>query len=476
MRGWLLAGALLWAGVAEGATLEDRACPFAENSTELIAMCHRLTREDDGVQIEFDVAVLTPAQTKSAGHVIYVPGGPGEAPVSEDGLFASLLNAFRDHTIILFNPRGTEGTIPRMKCDFGGIIWKKSFGGKNSARKLRDCIYRFTFEGPYPELFTSKRIADDIDAMVRALGVTEVGLYGISYGTEAAMHVLADSPRWLKFAILDSVSLPGQSSVRDEMVARDRFLATLDDLCFAQGRCSGIARGDAATLTEWTAQFDETPLELLLSDENMWDFDAVGVMDYLGGLGAYPDGLAVAVSMIERLETSRLSALGWMGADIAAEKEFTAENIEILLQAYADTYEFSDIRTARALSQYKRDRAAVVDQIRLLGIWRGSRPREAAFVDPTLEPQALDIPVLVMSGGMDTSTPVEWAQALNLRFTGIDHMVYPSLGHAVSAGPVEAATFPELSAQLRCASRAVRVFIDPTHSLDEECKRYKAGD
>lgn len=467
---------LLWAGASEAATLEDRPCPFAENPTTHIAMCHRMTRQDSGVEIAFDIAVLAPVQTKSVGHVIYVPGGPGDAPVSEDGLFDSLLGAFRDHTIILFNPRGTAGTTPRMRCDFGGIIWKKSFGGKNSARKLRKCIHRFTFEGPYPELFTSKKIADDVDAMVKALEVTQAGLYAISYGTEATLHLLAQSPRWLEFAILDSVSLPGQSSVHDEMVARDRFLAALDDLCFVQGNCSTIARGDAANLTEWTAQFDEAPLELFLSDGNLWDFDAVDVMDYLGGLGSYPDGLDIAVGMIERLETSRLSALGWMSIDIAANREFTVANVELLLQAYADTYEFADIRTARKLSQYKRNRATVVDQIRLQQIWRGGRPREVAFVDPTLQTEALDMPVLVMSGALDTSTPVEWAQALNQRFTGVDYVVYPSLGHAVSAGPLDAITVPELSEQLRCASRAVRVFIDPTLSVDEECKRYDAGE
>ena len=473
---FLIAALLFWAGGAEAATLKDRPCPFASDPASFIASCHRLSREADGEQIEFDVAVLTPAQRKSFGHVIYVPGGPGEAPVSEDGLFDSLLEPFLDQTIVVFNPRGTEGTIPRMKCDFGGLIWKKSFGGKNSAKRLRKCIYRLTFDGPYPELFTSKKIAEDIEAMVGALGIAQAGLYAISYGTEASLHLLAQSPRWLKFAILDSVSLPGQSAVRDEMVARDRFLTALDDLCFMQDGCSIIARGDARNLTEWTAQFDETPLELLVAEDNLWDFDAVGIMDYLGRFGAYPNGLDIAGSMIEALETNRLSARGLMISDITLEKEFTADNIEVLLQAYADTYEFADIKTARKLSQYKRNRAAAVDQIRLLKIWRGGRPREAVFLEAKAHPDELEIPVLVMSGGMDTSTPIEWALALDQRFTGIHHIIYPYLGHAVSAGPVEATTFPDLSIQLQCASSAIRAFIDPTVSLDEECKRYGAGE
>ena len=473
---FLIAALLLWTGAAKSATLEDKPCHYAEAPTTHIAMCHRLTREDGGIQIEFDLAVLTPAQTKSVGNVIYVPGGPGEAPVSGGGLFDSLLTPFRDHTIIVFNPRGTEGTTPRMKCDFGGLIWKKSFGGKNSARKLRKCIFRLTMEGPYPELFTSKKIADDIDAMVGALGMPKAGLYGISYGTEAALHLLAQSPRWLDFAILDSVSLPGQSGVRDVMVARDRFLAALDEICFAQEGCSALARANAGNLTEWTLQFDEVPLEMYLADDNLWDFNAVEMMDYLGQLAAYPNGLDIAGTIIELLETSRLSARGWIIADIAANKDFTAKNIEVLLQAYADTYEFSDIRTARNLSRYKRNRASAVDQIRLQGIWRGGRPREAAFLEATEQAEALNVPVLVMSGALDTSTPLEWAQALSQRFTGIEHKIYPLLAHAVSAGPLEATTFSELSGQLRCASRAVRAFIDPTLSVDAECERYEAGE
>jgi len=475
VRALLLALLLMLAEDAGAATLADKPCPFAVPVTTHRAVCSRFSRDDDGARITFDVAVLTPSSRRSLGHVVYIPGGPGEAPVSEDGLFDDLLFPFADRTIVLFNPRGTMGTTPKMTCDFGATIWDEDFGGAEAQAILRDCLARFDRDGPDPGRFTSLEIAEDIDALIGALGVVRAGIYGISYGTEAGLHLIAQAPPWLAYAILDSVSVPGVSGIVDEMNARDRFLSSLDQRCFQRQQCSALVRAGADSLTEWAAQFDAEPLEIYLRDGAQWSFDGLDILDYLAQLGSYRDGLDLARTLISLLQTGRLRALGWMSADIAMQTDFAARNLPLLLEAYADTYDPGHIDTIRTPTQYEGDVQSAVLQLKLYDLWHGNRPREADFLAGGREEARM--PVLMLSGGVDPFTPVEWAQALHERFTGVQHYVFPSLGHAVSVTTGGPSPDPLMADQTRCAGDAIRAFLNPTITPDFHCSTsYRTGD
>lgn len=447
-------------------------CPFASDAPTHRATCSRFTREDDGLSIAFDVAVLTPSTRKSIGHVLYIPGGPGEAPVSEDGLFDDLLIPFANRTVVLFNPRGTRGTEPRLACDFGALVWDEDFGDAAAQAILRDCIARFGRDGPDPARFTSLDIAEDIDALAGALGILSMGLYGISYGTEAGLHLVAQEPDWLEFAILDSVSVPGVSGTKDEIKARDRFLTALDRLCFAGARCPAIARGDATTLSDWAAQFDDAPLGVYVQDDVEWTLESTDILDYLSQLGAYRNGLDLALALIGSLETGRLRALGWIRGDIVSNTAFMAENLPLMLQAYADTYDPGDADIIRRPTRYPLDLEDAAMHLDFYRLWRGARAREARFLKG--EYAVPGIPVLVLSGGLDPFTPVEWAEALHRRLGGLQHYIFPHLGHAVSINTGTVSGESDITTQMHCAGGAVRAFLDPTLDPDDLCQAYRA--
>lgn len=457
---------------AGAATLAPKPCPFARKIASHRAACSRLERGEGGTRVAFDVAVLTPSTRRSTGHVVYIPGGPGEAPVSADGLFADLLAPFSDRTVILFNPRGTLGTEPRMTCDFGDLVWEETFGDARARAVLRACIDRLDREGPDRALFSSSGIAEDIDALIRALGVARAGLYGISYGTEAGLHLIARAPRWLGFAILDSVSVPGVSGMADEMAARDRFLAEIDRTCFTEERCSALVRDGAESLADWVGQFDETPLVLHLDRGGEWALDGAEMLDTLGQLAAYPDGLDLSLHLVALLQTGRLSATGWIRTDIAANTAFAARSLPLMLEAYSDTFEEGDAALLDRPTRYTRDRNSAAVQLAFQRLWHGARPREANFLDGAA--QAVPVPVLVLSGGVDPFTPVEWARALHGRFTGLDHYIFPLLGHAVSIVPTLSVSDAEMTAQLRCAHGVMRAFLNPTLRPDAACRAYRS--
>lgn len=472
MKRALAALALFIAPAAEATPLTPIPCPFdTESITTHHATCSRFNREDRGARIGFDVAVMMPQIRKGIGHVLYIPGGPGDAPVAADGWFGDILRIFPDRTLILFNPRGTKGTTPRLDCPLGETVWQEDFADGEVRDILQDCHMRFAEEGPDPMLFTSQHIAEDVMALVAALGLDRVGIYGISYGTEAALHIVATAPDWLDFAILDSVSVPGVAGTAEIIAARDRFLDALSERCFTAKGCTPFARTGYESLTEWAAQFDVKPLALHMNDATVWTLDGTAMLDQLTQLSIYPNGLSLAQVTIDHLATNRISALGGLWMLNVYSIEYIRENLPLLLQAYADTFEPSDYEILNRESVYPRDRQAEHQFLGLYALWRGAQPREANFLNAAPR-GAVPVPVLVLSGGLDTLTPPEWAIALHQRFAGMAHYLYPLLGHAVSIGQASEDNGPEMAAQMRCAGAAIQVFLDPTQQQDDECKNY----
>ncbi len=469
---------LLGMGSAQAASLSDSDCPFAEETHQPThrAQCYRFTRKDGNVTVAFDIARLTPTAGPEKRAVLYIPGGPGDDPVSEDGPPPDLLAYFRNHTVLMLNPRGVPGTSPRMDCDISALLWREEFDSGAALPLLEACRAAVQKDGLSPALFNARAIADDIDEMIPALGLSQAGLYAISYGTEAALHLIADAPQWLDFAILDSVSPPGLSGYDDELAARDRFLDAVSERCFAREHCAPFARAGYDTLADWAVQFDETPVSFMIGpEETDWSMDGADVLDFLGELSAYPDGVLVALALVDQLAGNRLGAIAFMRNDIASSVEFMKPNLPLSLSAYADTYSDADLKAVAYPVRYPTDRQGWRDLLSAYAAWQGDAAREAAFVPEDAGPVPVQSRVMILSGGLDTATPAPWAGVLERRFSGLDRFIFPNLGHAVSFGAGADTGDADIARELRCASTAVRAFVDPAVSLSEICSLYRIG-
>ncbi len=474
----LLLAVFFGTGAAQAASLDGIDCPFAAETHAPThrAQCYRFTREDAGVSVSFDIARLTPTGGPGKGAVLYIPGGPGDGPVSEDGPPPDLLAYFRDHTVLMLNPRGVPGTSPRMDCDFNAFLWQEELDREAALPALGACRAAVDQAGLSPALFNARAIADDIAEMIPALGLSQAGLYAISYGTEAALHLIADAPQWLGFAILDSVSPPGLSGYDDELAARDRFLDAVSERCFTGERCGPLTRMGYDGLADWAAQFDETPVTFSIGpDEADWSMDGADVLDFLGELSAYPDGVLVAIALVDQLASNRLGAIGFMREDIASSVDFMRPNLPLSLSAYADTYSDADLKAIAYPVRYPTDQNGWRDLLSAYATWQGNDAREAAFIPEFGPPSPLKSRVLILSGGLDTATPVPWAGALERRFSGLERFIFPTLGHAVSFGAGADTDDADIARELRCASTAVRAFVDPAVSLSDPCSLYRIG-
>ncbi|MGW6407980.1 alpha/beta fold hydrolase [Streptomyces vinaceus] len=151
------------------------------------------------------------------GTVAVNPGGPGEVAIDRAEHFATALNGLlHDHDLLLVDPRGT-GRSERMPCGLTDADYR--FGTREEQREaVARCARRL---GPRAQAYTTAATADDIDAVRGLLGVPQLTLYGLSYGTYLMPVYASRHPERVRSIVLsgayplafDPLGRPGAQAV-----------------------------------------------------------------------------------------------------------------------------------------------------------------------------------------------------------------------------------------------------------------------
>jgi len=130
----------------------------------------------------------------SAPAVVALEGGPGFGGIASGQSFADMLGPLlQDRTLVLMDARGT-GASSAVRCS--GL----SSGGRELQRAVAACGERL---GPRSDLYGSAMAADDLRALVDALGLGPVDVYGDSYGTFLAQVFAGRHPAAVRSLVLD---------------------------------------------------------------------------------------------------------------------------------------------------------------------------------------------------------------------------------------------------------------------------------
>jgi pimeloyl-ACP methyl ester carboxylesterase len=141
--------------------------------------------------------------------IVAVEGGPGYPSIGSQveyrGIYAPLL---RERNLLLVDNRGT-GRSGLIDCEN-----LQTFEGRTSgsafAKRVGDCAEQIDRRfGPHAsDLFATAYAVDDLAAVIRALGLGKVDMYGDSYGTFFVQHFVARHPEALHSVVLDSAYSP----------------------------------------------------------------------------------------------------------------------------------------------------------------------------------------------------------------------------------------------------------------------------
>jgi pimeloyl-ACP methyl ester carboxylesterase len=188
-----------------------------------------------GRRIDLRVAVVRAVSRSPAGDpLVFLTGGPGQAATES---YAAIYPAFRrinrERDVVLVDQRGTGGSNA-LRCPETDGLDPALFEESAVAPWVEKCLSALKGD---PRFYTTAAAMDDLDEVREALGYETVNLYGVSYGTRAALSYLRQYPSRVRAVILDGVAPPTEALGLD--VARDaqRSLDVMMARCASEPPC-----------------------------------------------------------------------------------------------------------------------------------------------------------------------------------------------------------------------------------------------
>jgi pimeloyl-ACP methyl ester carboxylesterase len=179
--------------------------------------------------------------------LVAVEGGPGYPSIGStteyEGTYGPLL---RTRNLLLVDNRGT-GRSALIACP-GLQGYTGSTSSPGFPTQVRDCARRIErrFGKGSTDLFATAYAAADLSAVMRALRLGKVDLYGDSYGTWFAQSFMSRYARQLHSVILDS-AYPVRGLDPWYASSGDAFRAGFDAVCARDMACATAAPSGTAT-------------------------------------------------------------------------------------------------------------------------------------------------------------------------------------------------------------------------------------
>ena len=358
------------------------------------------------------------------GVLVLLTGGPGQPGVPFVSRAASRLGpALRGYRLVMFDQRGTgTGALncPALQQEMGGSDLTVP-----TSAAVRSCAAAV---GPSRIFFATADTVADIEALRNALGVTRLTVDGVSYGSYVAEQFALTHPGQVSRLVLDSV-VPSWNVDPLQLAGLRQTATVLRAACAAQ-RCDFDPASDLAVVVrryhDGPAVLD-TLVEMSVSDPS---FPGVPAALHAAAAGR-PASLNALIARVhagdaatrgelsQGLHASTLCAdvpMPWGGPDtpLAARPAALARAVARL--------------TTAQVWPFDRATAAGNGLIQTCLYWPPAPAPPAATASRASLPP---VPVLLLAGGHDLSTPLADARAQAALAPDGRLFVVPAAGHSV---------------------------------------------
>ncbi len=386
---------------------------------------------EGGREIELAIALVPSRSPKPEPDPVFMlAGGPGQSARESwrqvAGVFQDVL---ANRNVILLDQRGT-GASNRFNCPEPENLDPNvvDIDPDMAASLAQSCLesVRKTHDARF---YSTEDAARDLERVREALGVEQINLVGVSYGTRMGQIYTKRYPTRVRTLLLDSV-------VPNELALGTEHAINLEDALKAQlARCQADAEcgakfGDPyATLKQLAAELRERPRTATM--RNPRTFESVEVPLNTGSL-------AVVARMY--MYSGEITALLPVTLQEAREGRFDA----LLAQASMMSDDLgSQIASGMHWSVLCAEDAAGFqprpqddelllgqDFIVMVTHWCAQWPRRPIPAD-FHEPMSGDTPTLILSGEFDPVTPPRYGDQVARNLPRGRHLVVPGQGHSV---------------------------------------------
>jgi pimeloyl-ACP methyl ester carboxylesterase len=422
----------------------------------------------------------------AAGTLVAAEGGPGYPTTGSRDDYLALFKPLRQtHDVLLMDNRGTgrSGAIDCEPLQQAPVLTREDIGA--CGRSL----------GANAPFYSTTLAADDLAAVLDALKVARIDLYGDSYGTYFSQVFALRHADRLRSLVLDGAyALEGPDYAwypHYPAAMRAKF----DRACERSPDCRALPGSSIEHIQPALEQLRAHPFDATVSDDAgrpvplRADPSELAIVMF-GGSPAYAtvretDAAARAFSAGDRAPLLRLMTESQMGVDSRDASRSPATYSAGLAAAVfcQDPPQVFDLALDPALrpAAFEREFARLQHSLPELYApftfdeYRGMPP-DYVFIDeclqwpspaggdpapPLVVPRApyAEVPVLVISGELDNMTSVADGEA------AASH--YPHAHHVVIANSFHVNALPR--ARSECGAQLVRYFITHLAVADEEC-------
>lgn len=417
-------------GAAEG---RDAACGY-------LTVPERY-EQPDGPTIQLAVMIVKSTAARPAPDpIVMLQGGPGGSTIDTYAqlLFSTAADLRARRDVVLFDQRGTLYSRPSLACteerDLVDRTLEQRLTPEESTRLSLEataaCHDRLRSEGVNLAAFNSIENAADVEALRVALGYQQINLYGVSYGTLLAQHVMRDHPSGLRSVVLDAVVPTSTNFVPDVARSANRSFGELLAACAAEPACAEAYPNLEQTLTEQIARLNETPARVPLTDpETGKTYQSVFDGDTLQG------------ALFQMLYATELLPLLPAAIDAASHDEFTFFSKILPLFVFDRTLNTGMYYSVICAEDADYDPAAIkTDDLRPIFAKDARDDAEQVLqvcqrwgvsdLGPAVDaPVASEIPTLVFSGRFDPITPPAYAATAASTLPNSYSFTFPNTGH-----------------------------------------------
>ncbi|MCA9689595.1 MAG: alpha/beta fold hydrolase [Myxococcales bacterium] len=422
------------------------------------ARCGDLARSEDPdapagrtLALRWIVLPATDAAARVPDPVFVLAGGPGQAAtqllILADTQLAGV-NATRD--IVFVDQRGT-GASNGLRClspELGDML----VGITDPSQRATLDACRAKWDADLGRYNTTLAMAD-LDALREALGYGQINLWGVSYGTRAALEYLRRHEASVRSALLWGVVAPGTNFLGEFAAATERaYAATMAD-CAREPACRARVPEGAALLETLAARLEAAPATVEVVDERSGQLVDVHLDRDLFvnsvRLVLYDAGWAAALpAMLAQARDGDYTALMTFASRFAIAVYAQIYNGMYLAVVCSEDVPFlTAAERERAASSVFGD-AILTELTEACAGW----PRAALPADWS-EPVRADVPVLLMNGAVDPATPLSAAEAVARTLSDARVVGFANVAHGTSNATA-------------CVNATVRAFLDRPEPAD----------
>jgi pimeloyl-ACP methyl ester carboxylesterase len=358
------------------------------------------------------------------GVLLFLTGGPGEPGVPFVSRIASRLGpALRGYRMVMFDQRGTgAGALdcPALQRQMGASDLTVA-----TAAAVRSCAAAI---GPDRRLFATADTVADIEALRTALGVSRLTLDGVSYGTYVAEQFALAHPDRVNRLVLDSV-VPSWNVDPLQLAGMRESAAVLRDACAAQ-RCGSDPAADLAAVVR---RYHDGPAlldTLVATSVGAPSFPGVPAALHAAAAGQ-PGALAALIARVHAADAATAGELsqGLHASTLCADMPMPWGGPATPLAARAAAVAGAAAAlTAAQVWPFDRATAAGNGFIQTCRYWP---PTQVPAASAAARPRLPRVPVLLLAGGHDLSTPLAGARAEAALAPDGHLFVVPRAGHSV---------------------------------------------